>query len=171
MCQMCIPTKATATDSHIANVDTDAQIIDTVELIELEDNQEYYLRSALVETTMNSGNYGNAFVDASGKTVQGMGWRKEGKRKSIPKMYSKMPKTCPTLPKILPKISPSCQKLNFWHFLFYFWHLLNHFCQLKSLSLHSSSPPEFPSQKLPKILPKTPPFCQKLNFWHSHNIF
>lgn len=119
MCQMCIPTKATATDSHIANVDTDAQIIDTVELIELEDNQEYYLRSALVETTMNSGNYGNAFVDASAKTVQGMGWRKEGKRKSIPKMYSKMPKTCPTLPKMhlkMPKISVPLPKIKFLAF-------------------------------------------------------
>ena len=70
--------KDTATNSHMANVDTDAEIIDTVELTGLEDNQEYYLRSALVETTMGSGNYGNAFADASGKTVQPTGWRKKG---------------------------------------------------------------------------------------------
>lgn len=62
----------------MANVDTDAEIIDTVELAGLEDNQEYYLKSALVETTMNSGSYGNAFIDASGKAVQPTGWRKKG---------------------------------------------------------------------------------------------
>ena len=32
----------------MANVDTDAKIIDTVEFTGLEDNQEYYLKSALV---------------------------------------------------------------------------------------------------------------------------
>ena len=73
--------KDTVTNSHMANVDTDAEIIDTVELTGLEDNQEYYLRSALIETTMNSGNYGNAFLDASGRAVQPAGWRK--KRESI----------------------------------------------------------------------------------------
>lgn len=62
----------------MANVDTDAEIVGTVELTGLEDNQEYYLRSALAETTMNSGNHGNAFADASGKTVQPTGWRKKG---------------------------------------------------------------------------------------------
>ncbi len=91
-----------------------------MELAGLEENQEYYLRSALVETTMNSGNYGNPFADASGKTVQPMGWRKKGEKKgkkkmasiatrhssiikaqtTMPKISSKMPKTFPILPKI-----------------------------------------------------------------------
>lgn len=70
--------KDTATNSHMANVDTDAKIIDTVEFTGLEDNQEYYLKSALVETTMNSGNYGNAFLDASRRAVQPTDWRKKG---------------------------------------------------------------------------------------------
>lgn len=83
-----------------------------MELAGLEENQEYYLRSALMETTMNSGNYGNPFADASGKTVQPTGWRKKGEKKGKKKMasiatrYYSIIKTQTAMPKIfvpLPK--------------------------------------------------------------------
>lgn len=92
--------QAEATKSHIANTETDAEIIDTVELTGLKDNQEYYLRSTLMETTMNSANYGNYFIDASGKAVQPVGWRKKGKKKmaAIITRHSSIIKA--TMPKI-----------------------------------------------------------------------
>lgn len=72
----------------MADTETDAEIIDTVELTGLKDNQKYYLRPALVETTMNSESYGNAFTDASGKAVQAVGWRKRGKEHDMEETFS-----------------------------------------------------------------------------------
>ena len=75
--------KDATTGTRISTGNTISNIIDTVEMGPLVENEKYYLHSVLMDVTKDaagtkSENYGSYYKDATGQMVQGNAWRVKG---------------------------------------------------------------------------------------------